>query len=177
MTNVKSESLSIGFLSVVEHAEHGLCGGYLILNTNGRPLEFHCTAPVKANRAQEILYGPTLKPFLYGEQIGQTLVRKSPAEPQFIFTDCEPVLSVREYCSIPVVYVWNTTPPAAAAPTVQFRLGDQTVAISSTFGNDQDLIQRRWHACGSAVDPLEPFARIHEAIEEAHRNLRAGSTV
>ena len=58
---------AIGFLTVTEHAEHGLFGGYLILNVSGRPLEFHCTAPLKPSRAQEILYGPTLRPFLFGD--------------------------------------------------------------------------------------------------------------
>ena len=74
MTDNGHKSLpTIGFLTVVEHQETGLTGGYLVLNTLGRPVEFHCTAPLKTNRAQEILYGPTLRPFLYGEQIGQTL--------------------------------------------------------------------------------------------------------
>ena len=58
---------AIGFLTVVDEPAHGLFGGYLILNPAGRPVEFHCTAPVKPNRAQEILYGTTLKPYLYGE--------------------------------------------------------------------------------------------------------------
>ena len=67
---------SIGFLTIREYEELGLIGGYLVLNVNGRPLEFHCTAPVRPNRAQQILYGPTLEPFLFGEQIGQALVSK-----------------------------------------------------------------------------------------------------
>ena len=69
-----------------------LVGGYLVLNATGRPLEFHCTAPVKANRAQQILFGPTLESFLYGEQIGQTLVAKSGLAPLAIYTDVEPAL-------------------------------------------------------------------------------------
>jgi hypothetical protein len=59
-------SAALGFLAVVEHELHGLFGGYLLLNATGRPLEFHCTAPVRPNRAQQILYGPTLEPYLYG---------------------------------------------------------------------------------------------------------------
>ena len=43
---------ALGFLTVLEHEHLGLVGGYLILNTAGRPLEFHCTAPVKPNRAR-----------------------------------------------------------------------------------------------------------------------------
>src|SRR6188474_707044 len=85
MTDSRPKSLpAIGFLTIVEHQESGLTGGYLVLNTLGRPLEFHCTAPLKTNRAQEILYGPTLRPFLYGEQIGQTLLEKSNFQPLFV---------------------------------------------------------------------------------------------
>ncbi|MBL9124077.1 MAG: hypothetical protein JNG90_10630, partial [Planctomycetaceae bacterium] len=47
---------ALGFLTVVEHEQLGLIGGYLLLNLSGRPLEFHCTAPLKPNRAQQILY-------------------------------------------------------------------------------------------------------------------------
>ena len=53
----------------------------------GRPLEFHCTAPIKPNRAQEILYGPTLDAFLYGEQIGRTLLAEAKIEPLLVCTD------------------------------------------------------------------------------------------
>jgi len=55
---------ALGFLTVVDHPQYGLFGGYLVLTAAGRPLEFHCTAPIKPNRAQEILYGPTLHAFL-----------------------------------------------------------------------------------------------------------------
>jgi hypothetical protein len=104
MTAGGSKSLpSIGFLTITEHAEHGLFGGYLVLNTAARPLEFHCTAPVRPNRAQEILYGPTLKPFLYGEQIGQALVAKARQRPLWICTDIEHVLELRTVIEIPVV--------------------------------------------------------------------------
>ena len=69
--------LAIGFLTVTRDVEQGLFGGYLVLNFLGRPLEFHCTAPVRPNRAQEILYGPTLDPYLVGERIGQALLETS----------------------------------------------------------------------------------------------------
>ena len=56
MSNIDAKSKpALGFLTVVEHPQYGLFGGYLVLNLAGRPLEFHCTAPIKPNRAQEIL--------------------------------------------------------------------------------------------------------------------------
>ena len=166
---------SIGFLSIVEHAEHGLFGGYLVLNANGRPLEFHCTAPLKANRAQEILYGPTLKPFLYGEQIGQTLVKRSQLEPMLIATDCPAATTLREFCSIPVVLTLSADRKSIDSTLVRFSLSNIEVAVPSTFSGDRDLILRRWQAQHLTVDLQEPFSRIHEAIEEAQRNVRAAA--
>ena len=96
---------TLGFLTVVEHPDYGMFGGYLILDTAGRPLEFHCTAPIKPNRAQQILYGPTLQAFLYGEQIGQTLISQSAAPPMLVCTDREAALATREHVSLPLVLV------------------------------------------------------------------------
>ena len=94
-----------GFLTILDSDEQGLIGGYLVLNQTGRPLEFHCTAPVKANRAQQILFGPTLQPYLYGEQIGQTLVAKGSARPTVVYTDVEPALAMRDFVDMPVALV------------------------------------------------------------------------
>ena len=100
-----SSKPAVGFVSVIDHPQHGLFGGYLILNLAGRPLEFHCTAPIKPNRAQQILYGPTLESFLYGEQIGSTLLGHAKTSALIICTDREPVLSLRDLVDLPVVLV------------------------------------------------------------------------
>ena len=94
-----------GFLTVTEHPRHGLIGGYLVLNHLGRPIEFHCTTPVRANRAQEILYGATLDAFLYGEQVGRILVQKAKTQPNVVLTDHARVLAVQDFVKTPVVYV------------------------------------------------------------------------
>ncbi len=108
-----AESGVLGFLTVAEYPEHGLFGGYLLLNRAGRPLEFHCTAPIRATRAQEILYGPSLGPFLYGEQIGATLVRHAKTTPLIVLTDREPALALREHIDLPVALVLVENPAEA----------------------------------------------------------------
>jgi hypothetical protein len=128
----------LGFLTIVENAELGLIGGYLLLNAAGRPLEFHCTAPVKANRTQEILYGPTLKPYLYGEQIGQTLLAKSKLTPIVVCTDSDPVLSVREFTEIPVVLLLNEKSPQS------FSLGMNAATTAPRFSTDEQAIRSNW---------------------------------
>jgi hypothetical protein len=157
----------LGFLSVVENVELGLLGGYLLLNASGRPLEFHCTAPVKANRTQEILYGPTLKPYLYGEQIGQTLLGKSRLLPVAICTDCEAILTARDFTQLPFVQVLK-----ADSNNSGFAVGNNRLVTAPHYAGDEKLIRNAWPAQAEHLDLLEPFLRIREALEEAHRTAK-----
>ncbi len=188
---------ALGFLTMLEHEQHGLVGGYLILNTNGRPIEFHCTAPIKANRAQQILFGPTLDAYLYGEQIGQTLLAKCSLELLAVCTDVERALCVRDYASSPVALVigGDTTPdaglgvsaegatPAAtlwrvdsaqqAGPHLnELAIGRNRLAVPAHRDTDQRALAERLEPW-AALDLSEPFERIRQAIEEAHKSGRA----
>jgi hypothetical protein len=174
-------------------------GGYLVLNIAGRPLEFHCTAPVKPNRAQQILYGPTLEPYLYGEQIGQALFSKSSLEPLVIFTDRAPALAVRTLIDVPLALVLprtdSSTEPTAAPPGdetaeassgqkyridaphvdangsrfTMFAIGRNRLAVAPDRDADRTAVQERLVDLADAFDLAEPFDRIREAIEEAQR--------
>ena len=125
---------AIGFLTVTRDPEHGLFGGYLVLNSLGRPLEFHCTAPVRANRAQEILYGPTLDPYLFGERIGQTLLNKSKARPKLALTDVAPAMAARAFVSIPLTLVLD----GAAHDGSGLREGE--LAVSDGLNGQREVV-------------------------------------
>ena len=165
----------LGFLTVVENDQLGLLGGYLLLNAAGRPLEFHCTAPVKPNRAQEILYGPTLQPFLYGEQIGQTLLTRSKLTPLVVCTDSEPMLAARKFTHFPLVFVLprGSTPlsPEPRTPS-PFPLAKSHVLTAPHFASDQQGIREAWPAQVDHLDLNEPFSRIREALDEAQKTAR-----
>ena len=88
---------AFGFLTAVDTPTHGLFGGYLVVDSLGRPLEFHCTAPVKVTRAQQILYGPTLHGHLHGQQIGGALLAESRIAPSVVLTDHDGMLHVRSH--------------------------------------------------------------------------------
>lgn len=177
---------ALGFLTVVEHPQHGLFGGYLVLNMAARPLEFHCTAPIKPSRAQQILYGPTLEPFLYGEQIGHTLLAKARIRPQVVCTDCPPVLAVREHIETPVALVlpreegvepaastpdsvWRIDAAHHGGPLIGFQLGRNRLAIAQSSQDDRPLLAERLARAAESFDLAEPFGRIRDAIEEARR--------
>ncbi|WP_146429379.1 hypothetical protein [Blastopirellula retiformator] len=186
---------TVGYLTVVEDEQHGLFGGYLLLNSNGRPLEFHCTTPVRANRAQEILYGPTLREYLCGEQIAAALVRKTKLAPRLICTDMTEVLAVRQHVEAPVIAIpavaaeppasestsdaagqsWRVDAPhAIAAPksAASFALAGADVLVNDAYPQDQADVAGIWETFEARIDLTEPFGRIHEAISEAQQSQR-----
>ncbi len=190
--DASSERL-LGFLTVVEDRKHGLFGGYLVLNRAGRPLEFHCTAPIRPNRAQEILYGPTLRPYLYGEQIGRTLLEQGRNTTAAVLTDCEPMLAVSEFISLPVILVgggnaevqpaadqgaenrngqkWRLDPAQTAEPNLRFfETGGQRFAIRRERASQEDeAVVQQIGTVAASLDLSEPFDRIRAAIDEARR--------
>jgi hypothetical protein len=186
-TEAKSK-LSLGFLTILQHPQHGLFGGYLILNISGRPLEFHCTTPIKPNRAQEILYGPTLDAFLYGEQIGQTLLKQSDIQPVMVCTDREPALALRDHVSLPVLLVLPSEksitletderilrfdrPHGGGPNLLTFELGRNRVALPARAEKERRLIVEQVGELAENFDLAEPFERIREAIEEAQQAVR-----
>ena len=177
MSSATKSVACLGFLTVVEQSELGLLGGYLLLNAAGRPLEFHCTAPVKPNRAQEILYGPTLRPFLYGEQIGQTLLTRSKLTPLVVCTDSKSVLAARDFVHVPLVWVSQESGVRSQESDDgrHFALARNVVSTASHYSSDEAAIRQAWPAQADTLDLLEPFARIREALEEAQKSVRVAA--
>jgi hypothetical protein len=98
---------NLGFLTVIDQSPCGLTGGYLVLNRTGRPLEFHCTSPIQPEKIQKILYGDTLRPFLFGERIAQTLIQRSKLSVFSILTDVAAILPVQSLVPTPIIYVFG----------------------------------------------------------------------
>lgn len=164
----------VGFLSVLDIEGVGFCGGYLLLNSSGRPVEFHCTLPVNPDRAQRILYGSTLEPFLYSEHIGKPLLEKSRLNPGAVFVEQASLLDLNSHTSKPVVHVFRessestresseTDEAATDAPVPESVLRFKSGCIESdaTARTLVDLLDQR-------IDLFEPFARIRDALNEAH---------
>jgi len=124
---------------------HGATGGLLIVCDRGRPLEFHCTEPVRTSRAQQILFGPTLRDYLCGEQIGGALLAKA---------------------KLPIGVLLTLD---AAAATAGHAAGIETLVLDAEATDAPP----RLATLAEVIDPAEPFGRVREAIREAQR-LSAG---
>ena len=168
---------AFGFLTAVEDTRHGFFGGYLVLSERGRPLEFHCSTPVLASQAQQILYGATLRPYLLGELIGETLVAKSQLPVQAVLTDLEEMQSLALLRSEAIAWLrpnetTSALPPSPsddrlAAP--ELTLGNYRLSGSTTCHWQADWLRDTLAPLATHVDLMEPFERIREAIREAQR--------
>ena len=175
-----ANSLSaFGFLTVLEDPQHGFFGGYLVLSELGRPLEFHCSTPVYPNEAQKILYGASLRPYVLGEIIGQTLVAKGQLAVQAVVTDVEEMLSLTLFRDEKMVCV---EPQGSAsgyqaqeANVPEFALGNYRLFGTSTCAWRPEQLAAAMAPLCSHVELTEPFQRIREAIREAQRITETGS--
>jgi hypothetical protein len=158
---------TFGFLTVVDSPTHGVFGGYLLVDALGRPVEFHCTTPVKVSRAQQILYGPTLHGHLHGRQIGATLLAEGTTQPEVVLTDVASMLEVRPHTGLPVALVQRAEAEGAAAG---FVIGAARVLPHDADASGAAAVRDRLAALGAAVDLCEPFERIRAAIDEAQRH-------
>ena len=163
---------AFGFLTVLESAEHGLFGGYLVLSPRGRPLEFRCSTPIAPSRAQQILYGPTLRPYLLAEVIGQALVAGSELPVQAILTDQRDMLPLALVRPEPVVLVEKPSPDcgrqheaAASGYGCDFAGHRLTLATPAPIGLAE--LQLLLEPLADHIDLAEPFGRILAALAEA----------
>jgi hypothetical protein len=167
--------LTFGYLSVVRSVEHGYFGGYLVISALGRPLEFHCSAPVRPSRAQEILYGPTLEPYLLGELIGSTLLGRAKTSPCLIVTDQPAAMCLRTQIDVPLVQLVPQIDAQAQAcddeATGDRRIvvNDRKFDLAAGFLSDREAALNLLAELAVRVNLAEPFDRIHEAIREAQR--------
>jgi len=167
---------AFGFLTVLEHTEHGLFGGYLVLSPQGRPLEFRGSTPVMASRAQEILYGPTLKAYLFADVIGQSLVAGAELGVEVILTDRLDMLALAQVRREEVLYVEalpSEGSPGCAAPEsawtsgISFETGGCRVTAAPKSLRDEETLKRWIQPLVQHIYLAEPFERIRAAMAEA----------
>ncbi|MEM9940129.1 MAG: hypothetical protein AAF939_00985 [Planctomycetota bacterium] len=167
---IKNREPNFGFLKVIELTGIGHCGGLLIVAKNGRPIEFHCTAPVVPNRAREIIFGETFLTCLFTEQIGISLIDHCKTEPAILIVQQVEMASITELVDFPVAFI-------ESSDDLQF-----DGRGLSTFNTDSHQVfglnskGELWTEVRNQIDlfshglPLdEPFERIQSAIEEANQ--------
>ena len=162
-----NEQLRLGFLTAI-HLEHrGHVAGLLVTNKYGRPLEFQCTAPVRPNRTQELLYGPTLVPFLLGELLSKTLLERIGVKPHVVLTDRTEMLDSRPHVSLPVAsFVGKEVAKESEFDWESLRIGKHSFRLHPEFGDDLQTFEKLAQELAADADLLEPLDRVREALQE-----------
>lgn len=185
---------SLGFVSVRHRIDQGYFGGYLLVNSVARPLEFHCTVPVQPTRAQSILFGPTLEEFLCGEQIARALLSRAKLQPQVVLVDSPAALCVRHWIDLPILCIWKPHPHQDSSDdsplqtehgfqSPSFQRNPSQYADRSTdryrltcldsYRSDLESVDWMIQSHTIDLDLHEPFERIVEALAEAHPRTKA----
>ena len=154
----------LGFLTAIETRGGGFVGGLLVSDRFGRPLEFQCTTPVKPNRTQKLLYGPTLVPFVLGELLAKTLIDKVAIKPDVVLTSREEMLEVRRFVDQIVLLAVMESDKSVIASTL--RVGAKTFRIHEEFPDDLEAVRRCTSVVSREADLHEPLERVREALEE-----------
>jgi len=168
-------SISYGFLHVIADETIGFTGGLLLVDQNGKPTEFHCTAPVADNRTQKILYGETWASHVYCDLIAKALVEKCSSSPELIFVEQSELRQLAGEVAPPVLMVSKTgqpSQPVFPAEYPEMLIDDLKVTVLL-----KDLVQFEFarEACNRFTTTLtldEPFERIRQAIGEAQQVAR-----
>jgi hypothetical protein len=163
--------LNLGFLVVVQEAG-AYIGGYLVVNSLGRPLEFRLSSAVQPNRVQQILYAGTLIPYICGELIGKALVEKAGVPVQLVVTGSEAALDLRRKLDVPAALLAgadDTRPGAILLPG-----GRGKLYCHGDYPQDADSVRAALAQLAGGLDLAEPFERVTEAMKEA-RKMGVGS--
>jgi hypothetical protein len=169
-TDSAAKLAKFGYLTVLEHPDHGFFGGYLLVCGASRPLEFHCTAPVRVSRAQQILYGATLGDYLLGEQIGGALLRKAKLAPRVLIVDRPDLACIAWQTDIPIALLLSVEIDRPIGQFAHVEAAGYAFEIRGLRA-DLDSIEESLGALGESIDLAEPFDRIRLAIGEAQRHI------
>ncbi len=168
----KPEPLKLGFLAYLALAERGFVGGLLVTNHLGRPLEFQCTAPVRPNRTQEILYGPTLEPFLLCEVIGKTLLEKAAVKPTLVLIEEPQLFDLRNQVGVPVACLEKAEGSRSAEASrpskglLRLAVGGQQILFAEGCDGDYEQLSGQLRLIPGEADLREPFGRVRDALQE-----------
>lgn len=103
-----SPELRLAFIDVAVFSDGSIRGGILTTDIETRPFEFRVTSPIKPTQVQQILYGASLKDYVYGELICAPLVKATKEKLSVVLTKESFLLSMRPLVSTPVILVRST---------------------------------------------------------------------
>jgi len=162
------DSVLLAYLSCPTDPAGNFLGALLLTDARTRPLHFTYVAPVRPTLMQRILYGSTLTQHVKIDVIAKKLFGDGAvAAPHVIFVDNRDLLRVRDLSGFPAAHLYRPRETERTDDTL-------SSVVYDTGGNlaDQDTVGRIVAQLDQAVDLVDPFNRIRDALKEALKSAK-----
>src|SRR3989304_6323458 len=101
----EEQEIRLAFIDVSVFSDGSIRGGILTTDIETRPFEFRVTSPIKPTQVQQILYGASLKDYVYGELICAPLVKATKEKLSVVLTKENYLIAMRPLVSAPVILI------------------------------------------------------------------------
>jgi hypothetical protein len=131
-------------------------GGILTTDISTRPFEFRVTSPIKPTHMQEVLYGASLKAYVYGELICAPLMQATKEKVTLAIVKDGSLLAMRPMISCPIGLISQNDKSISTHPDFDSEIEQIQTILSSLLKSEQ-------------IDLFEPFERLQTALNEIHQ--------
>jgi hypothetical protein len=161
----ETEVIRLAFIDVAIFSDSSIRGGILTTDIETRPYEFRATSPIKPTQLQQILYGGSLKDYVYNELICVPLVRATKEKLSVVLVKESYLLAMRPHVSVPVILVQDEHNQVLEG------LKPLSLIFSShkNFTNELSYAQTILIPIAQKHNLLEPFKRLELALTEVNR--------
>ena len=158
-----TQEIRLAFIEVAIFSDGSIRGGILTTDIETRPFEFRVTSPIRPTQVQQILYGASLKDYVYGELICAPLVKATKEKLSAVLTKDSFLIAIRPIVPTPVIFIHSGG--------TQESDGIKPVSFSShrNFQNELAFAKTILTPIIQKHDLLEPFERLRLALHEIHR--------
>jgi hypothetical protein len=158
-----SPEIRLAFMDVTMFSDGSIRGGILTTDIETRPFEFRVTSPIKPTQVQQILYGSSLKDYVYGELICAPLVKATKEKLSMVLVKENFLISMRPLVSVPIIVIRpNTSQSSNGIRSVSF-------SPHPNFQNELSFAQTILMPIIQKHNLLEPFERLRLALNEVNR--------
>jgi len=158
-----SQEIRLAFIEIAIFTDGSIRGGILTTDIETRPFEFRVTSPIKPTQVQQILYGASLKEYVYGELICVPLIKATKEKLSLVLIKDNYLVAMRPLVSTPIILIQSTGSQLTETPK-QF-----TFYCHRNFQNEIAFAQTILNPISQKHDLLEPFERLKLALNEVHK--------
>jgi hypothetical protein len=164
-------NIRLGFVDIAVFPDGSIRGGILITDIDTRPYEFRVTSPVKPTQLQQVLYGSSLREYVYGELICAPLVKSSKEKLSLVMVKETNLLAIRDTqeISVPVILI-RQEPKAIKSEDGKEGIKPVTILAHKKYPGEEGWAQTILSPIMQLHDLFEPFERVHTALAEVHKS-------